>query len=172
MCESGVKGTQAWDNFKFFLPKSNPYVPLVNFRKIIRFFSFDFCQNFEVRTFSRWLSIRGTKYFWRHIPKGTEGVGFCKKVRKKFMLVYLHISCSLNGSFYSSHGINTFCNAGTPTPWSFYPMAPCGTPAITGRRRSWLVFFIFPFLFKFLFKFCTVYIAEQKSTFFSIYFFF
>ncbi len=36
----------------------------VNFRKKIRFFSFDFRQNFDVRTFPRWLSIRGTKYFW------------------------------------------------------------------------------------------------------------
>ncbi len=37
----------------FFLPKSNPYMPLVKFRKKFRFFSFDFRQNFEVRTFSR-----------------------------------------------------------------------------------------------------------------------
>ncbi len=59
------KGTQAWDNFEFFfLPKSNPYIPFVNFRKKIRFFSFDFHQNFDVRTFPRWLSIRGTKFFW------------------------------------------------------------------------------------------------------------
>ncbi len=29
-----VKGTQAWDNFEFcFWPKSNPYMPFVNFRK-------------------------------------------------------------------------------------------------------------------------------------------
>ncbi len=40
---------------------------LVNFRKFFCFFSFDFRQNFEVQTFSRWLSIRGTKYFWRDI---------------------------------------------------------------------------------------------------------
>ncbi len=41
---------------------------LVKFReKKIRFFSFDFRQNFEVRTFSRWLSIRVTKFFWRDI---------------------------------------------------------------------------------------------------------
>jgi hypothetical protein len=54
----------------FFLPKSNPYMPLENFRKKFRFFSFDFRQNFEVRTFSRWLSnvsIRGTKFYWRDI---------------------------------------------------------------------------------------------------------
>ncbi len=49
--------------FRFFLPKSNPYMPLVNFQKQFRFFSFDFRQNFEVRRFSRWLSIRGTKFF-------------------------------------------------------------------------------------------------------------
>jgi hypothetical protein len=34
-------------------------MPLVNFRKKFRFFSFDFCQNFDVQTFSRWLSLRG-----------------------------------------------------------------------------------------------------------------
>jgi hypothetical protein len=33
----------------FFLPESNPYTPLVNFRKRFRFFSFDFRKNFEVR---------------------------------------------------------------------------------------------------------------------------
>jgi hypothetical protein len=63
------KGTQAWDNFVFFLPKSNPYMPFVNFRKKFRFFSFDFRQNFNVRTFPRWLSIRGTKFFLRDIQK-------------------------------------------------------------------------------------------------------
>ncbi len=54
---------------QFCFPKSNPYMPLVNFRKKFRFFSFDFCQNFEVRTFSQWLSIHGTKFFWRDIQK-------------------------------------------------------------------------------------------------------
>ena len=39
-------------------------MPLVNFRKKFRFFSFDFRQNFDVRTFPLWLSIRGTKFFW------------------------------------------------------------------------------------------------------------
>ncbi len=34
--------------------------------KKICFFSFNFRKNFEIQTFSRWLSnIRGTKYFWR-----------------------------------------------------------------------------------------------------------
>jgi hypothetical protein len=37
----------------FFFPKSNPYMPLVNFRKKFRIVSFDFRQNFEVRTFTR-----------------------------------------------------------------------------------------------------------------------
>jgi hypothetical protein len=32
----------------FFLPKSNLYIPFVNFRKEFRFFSFDFRQNFDV----------------------------------------------------------------------------------------------------------------------------
>jgi hypothetical protein len=53
----------------FFLPKSNPYMPLVNCRKKFRLVSFDFCQNFEVRTFTRWLSIRKTKFFLRDIQK-------------------------------------------------------------------------------------------------------
>ncbi len=35
----------------FFLPESNPYMPFVNFRKKFRFCSFDFRQNFDVRTF-------------------------------------------------------------------------------------------------------------------------
>ncbi len=34
LCASLFKGTQAWDNFKFFFDlKSNPYMPFVNFRK-------------------------------------------------------------------------------------------------------------------------------------------
>jgi hypothetical protein len=37
--------------WNFFLPKSNPYMPFVNFRKKIRLFSFDFRQNFDLRTF-------------------------------------------------------------------------------------------------------------------------
>jgi hypothetical protein len=37
----------------FFLPKSNPYMPLVNCRKKFSLVSFDFCQNFEVQTFTR-----------------------------------------------------------------------------------------------------------------------
>jgi hypothetical protein len=44
-------------------------MPFVYFRKKFRFFSFDFRQNFEVRTFQRWLSIRGTKFFLRDIQK-------------------------------------------------------------------------------------------------------
>ncbi len=48
----------------FSLPKSNPYMPFVNFRKKFRLFSFNFRQNFDVRTFPRWLSILGTKFFW------------------------------------------------------------------------------------------------------------
>ncbi len=44
-------------------------MPLVNFRKKFRLVSFGFRQNFEVRTFTRWLSIRGTKFFLRAIKK-------------------------------------------------------------------------------------------------------
>ncbi len=39
------------------------------FLKKFRFFSFDFRQNFDVRTFPRWLSIRGSKFFLRDIKK-------------------------------------------------------------------------------------------------------
>ena len=42
---------------------------LVNFRKNVWLFSFDFRQNFDVRTFPRWLSIRGTKFLLRDIRK-------------------------------------------------------------------------------------------------------
>jgi hypothetical protein len=44
-------------------------MPFVNFRKKFRVFSFDFRQNFDVRTFPRRLSIRGTKNFLRDIQK-------------------------------------------------------------------------------------------------------
>jgi hypothetical protein len=44
-------------------------MPFLNFRKKCRFFSFDFRQNFDVRAFPRWLSIRGTKFFLRDIQK-------------------------------------------------------------------------------------------------------
>ena len=53
----------------FFWPRSNPYMALVNFQKKFPLVSFDFRQNFEVRTFTRWLSIRGTKFFLRYIQK-------------------------------------------------------------------------------------------------------
>ena len=38
-------------------------MPFVNLRKKSRFFSFDFRKNFDVQTFPRSLSIRGTKFF-------------------------------------------------------------------------------------------------------------
>jgi hypothetical protein len=38
-------------------------MPFVNFRNKFRFFSFDFRQNFDVRTFPRCLSVCGTKFF-------------------------------------------------------------------------------------------------------------
>ncbi len=44
-------------------------MPFVNFRKKFRYFSFDFRQNFDVRTFPRWLSMRGIKFLLRDIPK-------------------------------------------------------------------------------------------------------
>ncbi len=42
-------------------------MPFVNFWKKFRCFSFDFRQNFDVRTFPRWLSICRTKFFLRDI---------------------------------------------------------------------------------------------------------
>jgi hypothetical protein len=51
-------------------------MPLVNFRKKFRFLSFDFRQNFEVRTFLRRLNIRGTKFFWRD----AQQIFFIKKL--------------------------------------------------------------------------------------------
>ncbi len=44
-------------------------MPFINFRKKFPFFSFNFCQNFDVRTFPGWLSIRGTKFFFERYPK-------------------------------------------------------------------------------------------------------
>ncbi len=83
----------------FFLPKSNPYIPLVNFQKKILFFSFDFRQNFEVRTFSRWLSIRGTKFFWRDIQKfffQNVHLGPIRWVPKLFFKIWILYSRNLH----------------------------------------------------------------------------
>ncbi len=44
-------------------------MPFVNFWKIFCLFCFNFCQNFDVWTFSQWLSIRGTKFILRDIQK-------------------------------------------------------------------------------------------------------
>ncbi len=44
-------------------------MPFVNFRRKFRFFSFDCRQNFDVPSFPRWLSIRGTKFFLWAIQK-------------------------------------------------------------------------------------------------------
>ncbi len=52
-----------------FWPKSNPFMPLVNFRKKFRFLFFDFRQNFEVWTFSRWLSNTRNQIFLERYPK-------------------------------------------------------------------------------------------------------
>ncbi len=63
-----VKGTQAWDIFEFFLSKSNRYMSFVNFRKKFRFFSFGFRQNFDDRTFPRWLFLRDIqKLFFQNL---------------------------------------------------------------------------------------------------------
>ncbi len=44
-------------------------MPFLNFPKKIRFFSFGIRQIFDVRTFPRWLSIRGIKVFLRDVQK-------------------------------------------------------------------------------------------------------
>ncbi len=56
----------------------------------------------------------------------------------KCVSVELNIFLALWMGLYiaTNHEIKTSCNAGIPTPWSCCPMAPCGTPAITGRRQS------------------------------------
>ena len=51
-------------------------MPFVNFRKKFRFFSFDFRQNFEVRTFPRWLnqiffSVISKQFFLQNLHYGT-----------------------------------------------------------------------------------------------------
>ncbi len=56
------KGIQAWDSYEFFWPNSKPSMTLVNICNKFRIFYFDFCQKFDVRTFSRWLNIRGTNF--------------------------------------------------------------------------------------------------------------
>ncbi len=65
------KGSQAWNNYEFF--------------------SFDFRQNFVVRTFSRWLSIRGTKIFWRDIPKNFCSNSPIRWVPKRFFRTSIFI---------------------------------------------------------------------------------
>ena len=44
-------------------------MPSVNFRKKIRFFSFDFHQNFDVRTFPRVTEHTRKKIFFERYPK-------------------------------------------------------------------------------------------------------
>ncbi len=81
-----VKDTEEWDNFEFFWPKSNPYMPFVNFRKKFRFFSFDFRQNFEVRRFSL-----ETEHTWNQI--------FLEWYTKFFLLMFTWVPLDgfLNG---------------------------------------------------------------------------
>jgi hypothetical protein len=60
-------------------------MPLVNFRKKCRFFSFDFRQNFEVLTFSRGLSIR-ENFFLQNVHLGP-----IRLVPKRFFIVEICI---------------------------------------------------------------------------------
>ncbi len=77
----------------------------VYFRKKFRFFSFDFRQNFEVQTFSRWLSIRRTKFFGEISQKCCfQKVHFCpiRWVPKRFfkILVFIVKICILIWDFW------------------------------------------------------------------------
>jgi hypothetical protein len=80
-------------------------MPLVNFRNFFCFFSFDFRQNFEVRTFSQWLSIRGTKFFWRDIPNFFSQKVHCGPIRlvpKRFFTIFsqnLHFNLGFLSNF-------------------------------------------------------------------------
>jgi hypothetical protein len=92
-------------------------MPLVNFREKIRFFSFDFRQNFEVRTFSRWLSMRGTKIFWRDIQLNfvskTVHLGPIRWVPKWFLkiLIFYCQNLHFNLGFFSNFRKIIACDA-------------------------------------------------------------
>jgi hypothetical protein len=81
-------------------------MPLVDFRKKIRFFSFVFRRNFEVRTFSRWVSIRGTKFFLRDIQKlfflQNVHLGPIRWIPKLFFKIWIFIVeiCILSWDFW------------------------------------------------------------------------
>ncbi len=107
LCQLIIKGTQAWDNFDFFLlPKSKPYMPLVNFQNFLDSFPSIFAKNFDVRTFSRWLSICGNKFFWwaiknffpqnfhfgpiRWIPRRFFKISIVYSQNLRFYLVFLN----------------------------------------------------------------------------------
>ncbi len=99
--------------------KSNPYIPLVNFQKKFHFFSFHFRQNFEVRTFSRWLSIRGTKFFWRDIQNiffQNVHLGPIRWVPKRFFKIWIPYS----RNFYFNVGfLNNFSKIVACVCWAY-----------------------------------------------------
>ncbi len=75
-------------------------MPFVNFRKKIRFFSFDFRQNFDVQTFPRWLSIRGTKFFWWAIQKTI--LSHAEHTRTDFIAHWANFrACSISGKMWT-----------------------------------------------------------------------
>ncbi len=75
-------------------------MPLVYFRKKNRFFSLDFCQNYEVRTFSRWLSSEHTRnqIFLKRYQKKNLKVHFgpIKWVPKRFFKILIFYSRNLH----------------------------------------------------------------------------
>ncbi len=111
-CLGTCKGTQAWDNFEFFLPQSNPYMPLVNFWNKFRFFSFDFRQNFEVQTF-----FGGWAYAEQNILERYPNIFFFQNVHlgpirwvpKRFFKIWIFYRRNLHFKFwvifenYSTH---------------------------------------------------------------------
>ncbi len=112
---------------------------LVNFRKKIRFFSFDFCQNFDIRTFPRWLSLRGAYFFLASYEKKfgfkmftlvlLDGFLDCFS---KFWLNYsrdLHFSLLVKGicgrCFYLSEGPSPPMTPYPPPPNTLYMTVYC-----------------------------------------------
>ncbi len=60
-----LKDTQAWDNFEFFfLPKSNPYMPFVNFRKNFDSFPLIFARISMFQHFRSDWAYAEPNFFW------------------------------------------------------------------------------------------------------------
>ncbi len=73
-------------------------MPLVKFRKKFRLVSFDFRQNFKVRTFTWWPSIRGTEFFLRDIQIFFPNLhyGAIRWVPRRFFQILIFYSRNLH----------------------------------------------------------------------------